>query len=914
MYEDEEIEKLGDRSALRRHREELLQEKLRTFGKLHRAAIDAKYSLALLYKDVGEHSLGIELMMSCFQDSLSCFGEVDDDTLKYQQQLGEYLTSLSRHDDALEMLNTCYNLQVQKGEKSPHSLDCLRAIGHCFQGMGKHDDAIELLKKRCNIVSEQAVESGKQTDDSGTLPSKLDLCVCFVKSGSHSFVEYFNLDAVFKNYTEEFGSANSSTLKFKEVYADMLSDMGRHNDAAGVLEECLEARRVSYGQDDNRTVLTIFKLSGVLLLLGRGSEINDFQLDLRLEQLRRSLGKTHPSTISSSVKLAALYMTMNRNQEALDLFRHCHAVRVKSLGKDHELTLGVASNLAATLESMEKYQEAKELYEATLPIAEEKFGKAHLLTTALLLNLGLLYQRTGNLVKARAWYNDTLERCSAAYGEKHPRTLMALDYIGCLDLIEEKWQSAHDIFDRCRLLKVGLYDESHPLCLSTMENLASCKKNLGQRQEALQIYQKLSQLRDAGFGRQHPESIKIRASMAIVLVEGGQAQEAMDLMTVCLSDSIRVLGKDAAQVQEYMGVVGYIYALCGQWAEAIRYTNMSLAGTIKIYGENHFLVRKLLQRKAWMLTQAGRLQEAAQTTALMQAMPGDDGSGTITPPAAAPAAAAGGGAASAVAGAVAGAAAAAQVQSETLSPMQQQLQAEMNQERAADAMVAQKLQQIVGLLQAGQMQIAIPLVQGLLPDMDKIRESANFLLAANIAAMVLNAGQPPLALALLQKVYPVVEANCATVKEVLLPVMDLLGKAYAYSGNVPAAIPILEEYIRRAYEDENPNAPNATLAQTLQLMVQLYGSTQQFDKAIALYTMQFEFYRKHLGDASEPAITAINSRAMYHFALKDFEKSRADHHEVIRLLILLQGEQHPETIQSLEGFKTLYTTNGLKYE
>lgn len=249
-----------------------------------------------------------------------------------------------------------------------------------------------------------------------------------------------------------------------------------------------------------------------------------------------------------------------------------------------------------------------------------------------------------------------------------------------------------------------------------------------------------------------------------------------------------------------------------------------------------------------------------------------------------------------------------------MSPLQQQVQAELAAAQQGEQQIMAKLQSIVQLLQVGQIPTAAATMESFLAtDLDRVHETQTILLTINIAAMLFNVQQFPLALKMMLRVHPIIEKNFSNYKEIFLPSLDLLGKAHAYTGNVPAGIQILESYIQQARPLLKPGETNPTLTQTEALIVQLYGSQRMFDKAIDFYTKQFEFYRDTVGEASEPAITAINNRGNYYFALKNFDKARADHNEVMRLLGVLQGENHPETVQSLAAFQSMYATHGMQY-
>ncbi|KAJ1399554.1 hypothetical protein B484DRAFT_438174 [Ochromonadaceae sp. CCMP2298] len=99
-----------------------------------------------------------------------------------------------------------------------------------------------------------------------------------------------------------------------------------------------------------------------------------------------------------------------------------------------------------------------------------------------------------------------------------------------------------------------------------------------------------------------------------------------------------------------------------------------------------------------------------------------------------------------------------------------------------------------------------------------------------------------------------------------------------------------------------------------ELLLQCYGHTKQYQKVVALHTAQFDFHSRTLGEYSEESITALNSRAMYHFALKDFDKSKEDHKSVYVGLCKLQGTEHEETTGSLDGFKKLYADHQMTFE
>lgn len=934
MAVDAQLDDMGDRSDIQKFYDDVYNERKASLGENDRSTVEALHLLGVLFKDMGEHVMGLDHVQRAYKLRSTLFGATDADTLVSQQVLGEYYVLLGRAADGLELLQSCYEARKKDGEESEETLDCMRALGKCMLAVGLAAESLKILEERYVAVVKLTMEEKLRRDHPRTLPARLDYGTALAECGCYTSVPALRLAAIMNRQKTIHGADDPDTLRLMDQYAELLTKMGSTEQAKTLLLECVSEKAATLGPNHTGTIKSKFALAGAYVELGRNMEMEKLQLEACLTDQENRLGETHPSTISSMVKLAAIYNLTNRNKEALALFKTVYDVRVKSLGKDHELTLGVANNIAAVYISMERFQEGKDLYEETLALMEARLGKAHLLTTAVLLNLGQVFQATGNLEKSLTMYKDTLKLCTETYGDKHPRSLLALESIGCVYILEQRWQEAHDIFANSMALKVGIYEETHPLSLITLENIASCKKWLGQKQEALALFQRLCQLKEEGVGFKHLGAIKARVNLAIVMAELGNVGEAVRITLAAVQDSTAALGPAAAPVLEYIGVLGYLYAVAGQWDEGIRYTNMSMVGTIKMHGEYHHLVKRLLERKAWMLQSAGRTAEAAQVTAIINAIPADGsvsgggGSANVNSPAAsaksagtasAAASTKSAGATSASAGAaspVSAAGAGDEVQSETLSPLQQQLADEEAVALHTENEIAARINQIMMLIAHGQLQNCVPVLTTVVQtDIDKIRRVETLLLVINLSAAVLNAQQPALALQIMSKLHPVVVANFSKYDEILLPSMSMLGMAMAYSGNTAGATPILEEYCVRAHKAAVPGAAaNPTLQVAEQLLMQLFGAAKQFDKIIAYYTTQFEHFRDTQGEASEAAITAINNRAQYHFALGSYDASRADHKEVVRLLIALQGAEHPETIQSVEGFKQLYASKGQIYE
>lgn len=74
------------------------------------------------------------------------------------------------------------------------------------------------------------------------------------------------------------------------------------------------------------------------------------------------LGPEHPSTLRSTLALAATLTEQNKFDEALIIRRQCYSGVVKVRGTMQPTTVAAASNLAITLANLGHYVDCKGIY------------------------------------------------------------------------------------------------------------------------------------------------------------------------------------------------------------------------------------------------------------------------------------------------------------------------------------------------------------------------------------------------------------------------------------------------------------------------------------------------------------------------------------------------------------------------
>ena len=135
--------------------------------------------------------------------------------------------------------------------------------------------------------------------------------------------------------------------------AVLLEDQGKLNEAEPLFRESLEGSRRTLGDTHPSTLTSINNLGSLLLAQGKLSEA-ELLLREALEVKRRTLGDTHPSTLASINNLASLLQAHGKLDEAEPLYRQAVSGAKKTLGVEHPTTVTFQENLHELLQKMGK--------------------------------------------------------------------------------------------------------------------------------------------------------------------------------------------------------------------------------------------------------------------------------------------------------------------------------------------------------------------------------------------------------------------------------------------------------------------------------------------------------------------------------------------------------------------------------
>jgi tetratricopeptide (TPR) repeat protein len=123
---------------------------------------------------------------------------------------------------------------------------------------------------------------------------------------------------------------------------------------------------------------------------------------------REALGEMHPKSVTAMKKLATLYLSLQKMNEARDVLERMLPVCQAVLGKDDVFVAEVHEKLACVFGVLEKSAEAVHHATRAVEILFEIKGERHLETAGMMLILAALLGDQGNLTVSRHYFQRAL--------------------------------------------------------------------------------------------------------------------------------------------------------------------------------------------------------------------------------------------------------------------------------------------------------------------------------------------------------------------------------------------------------------------------------------------------------------------------------------------------------------------------
>ena len=215
-------------------------------------------------------------------------------------------------------------------------------------------------------------------------------------------------------------------------------------------------------------------------------------------------GNEDPQFASSLTRLATLYYSQGKYNEAESLYLRSLVIREKQLGENHLAVAISLNNLAELYRNQGKYDEAEPLYLRSLSIYEKELGENHPHVATSLNNLAELYRNQGKYNEAEPLHLRSLSITEKQLGENHPHVATSLNNLANLYLDQGKYDEAEPLYLRSLSIYGNQLGENHLDAATSLNNLATLYLKQGKYEEAEPLLLRSLSIYEKELGENHP--------------------------------------------------------------------------------------------------------------------------------------------------------------------------------------------------------------------------------------------------------------------------------------------------------------------------------------------------------------------------------------------------------------------------
>lgn len=298
------------------------------------------------------------------------------------------------------------------GENNLKYLSLLNYKAIILQNLGQYNDALAIYK---NIVEDE--RALKIKDTSAHVTSFLNLGDCYRESGDYTQAIYYlklaHRTQKLYGLKEDLTTAtiyNNLALSYKAT-SDFKTAEECYNKAIGIYKQLDQTQTEPY--------CSVLSNKGDLLReLGRFNEAAGI-LQLALNTRAERFGTQTENYANAATNLGMVLQDAGQYREALDIFLKAKTIYASTVGEKHQGYANILNCLSLNYLYLKEYKNAEEYKTNALMIIEQSVGKSHYRYASYLISGSGLYIRTKNYKKAESNLKEALELTARYFGKTH---------------------------------------------------------------------------------------------------------------------------------------------------------------------------------------------------------------------------------------------------------------------------------------------------------------------------------------------------------------------------------------------------------------------------------------------------------------------------------------------------------------
>ena len=348
---------------------------------------------------------------------------------------------------------------------------------------------------------------------------------------------------------------------------------------------------------------------------GQGEEAAELGEEV-LQDLRASLGDTHPNTLQAEMNLGAIYHALGRLDEAQPLVSNATAGFLNIQGPTGPGALNGLALLRLVYEDLEQIETAIGIYESVLEMHDGLLGPDHPVTQDTVAALSEMHMSLQQYAEALPFHLRLTQSLEVRIGVGHPDTLQAITELASLHFALAQYDEAEREYRRVVMaidLHLGPDDAA---MISGLTNLGSLLNTVGKYDEAEPILLRAIELSEQLYNDDSVVyeggviSIAPKVNLSTLYVATDRIDEAEPILVDALELATRLLGPNNYQTLTITNNLAAVYYELGRTTQAELLFRRAHELSEDLLGASHPSTISSLTNLANTLSDAERYEEA----------------------------------------------------------------------------------------------------------------------------------------------------------------------------------------------------------------------------------------------------------------------------------------------------------------
>ncbi len=355
-------------------------------------AATLQMAVAETYVNLGLFESAHELVASSLSSRKSELGDSHAETLTSLHVAGMLLLEMGELDRAKVHLLEAFNgRKTTLGIDDPDTLTSMDAVSEVLGALGDYPRALalaeEVLERRRRVLGDSHVDTISSINNTGEVWKSMEEYERALPFYEEALAGYLKL----------YGEDDAQTLIGLNNLGALYSRMNNLEKATPYTEQALDGRRRVLGKNHPRTLESVNNMAFLHLDKGDFNRAESL-FKAALAGYIESFGEYHPASLTIMDNLGFLLVKNKRPEEARPYIEQAFEGRAKLLGDEGFMTLGSAGRVAAVYTTLGRLDEAMALLTSTLASARKSYPPGHQLEW---ISLKRLARCTAELHKIR---------------------------------------------------------------------------------------------------------------------------------------------------------------------------------------------------------------------------------------------------------------------------------------------------------------------------------------------------------------------------------------------------------------------------------------------------------------------------------------------------------------------------------